>query len=212
MHDLSLYAMELIENSIRAQAALVAIHIEFDKYADLLKLRVEDDGEGIHTTAEEVFDPFYTTKGSKKVGLGLSLFKEVVELSHGRVTMSRSGKLEGMAVEAVMRLTDVNRPPLGDFATTISTMILANPTVDFHLNVRSGERQYSFRLKEFARNNRLDPGDNIDLAVSAFTALRAEMEAWKRYDLMCSKEKWQAAMNGPALCGNDPELNQGVVA
>lgn len=212
MHDLSLYALELIENSLRAKATVVDVCVGIDKERDLLWLSVEDNGEGIQVSPERALNPFYTTKRAKKVGLGLSLLKEVVEMAQGDLTLSRSEELGGAAVRARMQLTHVNRPPLGDFAATISAMILTNPRVDFRLSISSGERSYRFRLSEFARNNGLNSVANVELASAAFGALRAELEVWKRYDLMCSKEKWQAVMRELPLCTEDGNLDQGVDA
>ncbi len=212
MHDLSLYALELIENSIRARATVVLVDVEFDRHADLLTMRVEDDGEGTGVSSDVLFDPFYTTKGSKRVGLGLSLFKDAVEAAGGRVTLFPSCKLRGLAVEAAMHLTHVNRPPMGDFGATFGSMILANPSVDFQLCVRSAERLYSFKLGEFVRDRSMDVRANVDVAAAVFSELRAELEVWRRYDLMCSKERWRTLIEEPCQHASDNNLEEGAGA
>ena len=73
MHDLSLYLLDVLENSARAGAGTVAVTIAADRSADTLTIVVEDDGPGLPVTPDEALDPFFTTKKEKKTGLGLSL-------------------------------------------------------------------------------------------------------------------------------------------
>jgi hypothetical protein len=189
MHDLSLHILELIENSINARATVVAIAIEIDRGRDLLVVRVEDDGVGIRVSPEQALNPFYTTSRKKRVGLGLSFFKAAAELAGGKLTVSNTSRLGGAAVEARMLLTHVNRPPLGDLATTVSTMVLVHPSIDFRLDIRSGGSARSFQVSEFARRTGLDGGANVQLASSVMEALRAELEPWTRTELITWAEK-----------------------
>jgi anti-sigma regulatory factor (Ser/Thr protein kinase) len=184
LHDVSLYILELIENSIRAKAGVIAVAVEFDFEAGLLRVSVEDDGTGIQQPAEKLVDPFYTTCNWKKVGLGLSLLKGVAESTGGELEISRSAELGGAAVTVTMGLGHVDRPPLGDLASTLSTMIMTNPEIDFRLRMRCADRDYSFRLSEFARKYGLGSDKNIALASGAFQILRRDLEIWKRIELV----------------------------
>jgi hypothetical protein len=184
MHDLSLHIMDMIENSLHAHATVISIGIEIDHADDLLVVRVEDDGEGTSVAPELLLDPFYTSRLTKKVGLGLSFFRMAAELAGGKLTMSRSQALGGMAVEARMELTHVDRPPLGDLSATISTMVFMNPHVDFRLAVRSGNQTRHFRVSEFITQKSLDGGANVQLANSVLEALRGELEPWTRSELI----------------------------
>jgi hypothetical protein len=209
LHDLSLHLLDLIENSLRAKATVVAIRIEIDKEADLIRLHVEDNGEGIRVPAEHVLNPFYTTSRRKKVGLGLSLFKAAAELAGGGLSLSRSSNLGGVVVEVWMQLYHVDRPPLGDLAKTLSTMILLHPAVDFHLSVRSGAREYVFQASEHAREHGLDENANVALANSVSRVLGAEQEQWKKYVRSISKQEWHEA-NGLSLGNEQSKLKQGA--
>ncbi len=139
MHDLSLYLLEVIENSVRAGATTVATRIVADRVADLLTIAVDDDGPGLPVPPAEVLDPFFTTKAGKKTGLGLSLFRQEAEAAGGGLRMGHSQLLGGVEVEAWMQLTHVDRPPLGDVATTLVAMAAANPEVFFTVDLRDGE-------------------------------------------------------------------------
>ena len=70
VHDLSLYLLELLENSIRAGATQVEITLLMDDEADELRLTVDDDGRGLEVAPEQILDPFYTTKAGQEDRLG----------------------------------------------------------------------------------------------------------------------------------------------
>lgn len=148
MHDLSLYLLEIIENSVRAGASVIATTIVADRAGGTLEIDVEDDGPGLPVQADSVVDPFFTTKRGKKTGLGLSLFRQAAEDAGGGLTVSRSVKLGGVAVHAWLELDNVDRPPLGDVATSILTMVATNPQIDFRVDLRDGDERVELRGSE----------------------------------------------------------------
>ncbi len=145
MHDLSLYLLDILENSVRAGATVVATAIDADRAGDELSLRVEDDGPGLPVAPEQALDPFFTTKSHKKTGLGLSLFRQAAEAAGGGLTVGRSDELGGVAVRAWMRLSDVDRPPLGDVAASLATMIVTNPGIEFRIDLTNDGTRASMR-------------------------------------------------------------------
>ena len=84
LRELSLHVLDLVENSLRAGAGVVAVGVEEQPDRDLLAISVEDDGPGLAVLPEQALDPFYTTKEGKRTGLGLSLFRQQVEHGRGR--------------------------------------------------------------------------------------------------------------------------------
>jgi hypothetical protein len=135
MHDLSLYLLDILENSVRAGATVIATTIVADRAADEISIRVEDDGPGLPVEPERALDPFFTTKSNKKTGLGLSLFRQAAEAAGGGLSVGRSDELGGVCVSAHMSLANVDRPPLGDIAASIATMVVTNPEVEFRLDL-----------------------------------------------------------------------------
>jgi len=133
MHDLSLYVLELIENSVRAGAATVVVTVAADPTRDELAIGVDDDGPGLDVSADQATDPFYTTKQGKRTGLGL--FGEAAEAAGGHLTVHRAGGLGGVGVTAVLRLSHVDRPPLGDMAQTVAVTAATTPGVELRLEV-----------------------------------------------------------------------------
>ena len=131
MTEISLNILDVAENSTRAGASLVSITVSADTKADRLTVVIEDDGCGM---AEEqlarVTDPFFTTRTTRKVGLGVPFFKEAAELTGGSFAIqSEPGK--GTTVTAVFVLSSIDRMPLGDISSTIHTLILYHPETDF---------------------------------------------------------------------------------
>jgi signal transduction histidine kinase len=139
MHDLSLYLLEILENSTRAGATRVDVELVVDHASDELRLAVDDDGHGLTATPEQTLDPFYTTKPGKKTGLGLSLLKADAQAAGGDLRLGPSPSLGGVRVEAFMRLSHVDRPPLGDVATSIIVTAATNPTVGFTVSLKGDE-------------------------------------------------------------------------
>jgi len=123
MKDLSLHILDIVQNSIRARAKLIQIEIIELPELDQLIISITDDGTGM--SKEEVdraIDPFYTSRTTRKVGLGLSLFKQNAELSGGSFKLeSEVGK--GTKVTAVFGLEHLDRPIMGDLTGTILLLI-----------------------------------------------------------------------------------------
>lgn len=135
MHDLSLYLLEVLENSVRAGARRVDIGLVIDRASDELRLTVDDDGRGLTATPERTLDPFYTTKPGKKTGLGLSLLRAEAEAAGGGLGIGPSTHLGGTRVDVHMQLGHVDRPPLGDVATTVVIAAATNPAIEFTVSL-----------------------------------------------------------------------------
>lgn len=68
--------LDVAQNSVAAGAKLVQITLEADEARDTLLLAIEDDGHGMTSAAaQRAADPFYTTRTTRKVGLGLPFLK-----------------------------------------------------------------------------------------------------------------------------------------
>lgn len=121
MHDLSLTILDLAMNSIRANATQLLISIEENKHENKLMLTIKDNGDGFPTTQIKVAtSPFYTTRETRKVGLGLPFFSEMISLCEGSYKISSS--MEGTTLTGSMKLDHVNLPQRGNLASTIWTL------------------------------------------------------------------------------------------
>lgn len=131
MEDLSLHILDIVENSIRAGAKKIEIKIIEDKKRDLLDIEIVDDGEGMdRKTLRNVLDPFFTTKNTRRVGLGFPLLAQSAEESGGSIKIkSKPGK--GTKVKATFGYSHVDRRPLGDICKSLGVLIAANPDINF---------------------------------------------------------------------------------
>ena len=132
MPEISLNILDVAENSTRASATRVGITVAADTAADTLTVRIEDNGSGMTAEqVEQVTDPFYTTRETRRVGLGVPFFKLAAELSGGHFSIV-SAPGEGTTVTAVFGLGSVDRMPLGDMTATMHTLITMHEDTDFH--------------------------------------------------------------------------------
>lgn len=144
LRDLSLHILDLMENSIRAGATIVAVTIRQDPAANRFDISVEDNGPGLPTGPDEALDPFFTTKAEKRTGLGLSLFKATAERAGGKLQVERS-PLGGVAVRATMQLDHVDRIPLGDLAATLSSPLYTSPELDVWCRIETPQGNEEIR-------------------------------------------------------------------
>ncbi len=87
MKELALNILDIAENSVKAKATLTEILIE--ETADTITLTFKDDGTGMtEEVRRTVTDPFYTTRTTRKVGLGLPLLKLEAEMTGGSLEVS----------------------------------------------------------------------------------------------------------------------------
>ena len=131
MTELSLNVLDVAQNSVRADASLIEIKVEADAGADRLTIIIKDDGCGMTPEqVKRVEDPFFTTRTTRKVGLGVPFFKYSAECTGGSFKIvSEPGK--GTTVTAVYVMSHIDRMPLGDIESTMHTLITMNKDIDF---------------------------------------------------------------------------------
>jgi hypothetical protein len=144
MQELSLHILDIIQNSIAALADLIAIEIEEYKRKDSLMISIRDNGRGIPGEhLSQAVDPFYTTRQTRRVGLGLSLLQQAAVQSDGYLDIS-SEEGKGTEVRAFFKHSHIDRMPLGDIAKTMGVLIIGNPQVNFTYFHRVEEDEFRF--------------------------------------------------------------------
>jgi signal transduction histidine kinase len=144
MEDLSLHILDIAENSVRAGAKKIVIKLEEDQSNDKLTLSIEDDGKGMDAeTVDKVLNPYFTTKDTKVVGLGLSLLSQAAGQADGHLNVdSEIGK--GTKITAVFKLSHPDTKPTGDIVATITALVAGNPTIQVILDYKKGDYSYCF--------------------------------------------------------------------
>ena len=130
MNELSLYLLDIMQNSIKAKATIVNLDITKDIDNDLLTIKIVDNGCGMsEDVLSKVLSPFYTTRTTRKVGLGLPLFKELAELCEGSFKIeSKEGV--GTTLIATFRLNNIDLPPFGNWVDTFYILVINDEDVD----------------------------------------------------------------------------------
>ncbi len=131
MKELSLNILDITYNSIKAQATRIEISISECKAKNLVEIKITDDGCGMDEKfLQQVTDPFVTTRTTRKVGLGIPLFKQSAEDTGGEfIIASKVG--EGTSVYASFGLDHLDRAPIGDMSSTLISLIQANDGIRF---------------------------------------------------------------------------------
>lgn len=139
MRDISLHILDIAQNSIRAGANLIRISVLLNQANDTLTVMIEDNGCGMGSEMlERATSPFTTSRTTRSVGLGIPLFAAGCENTGGKLTIeSKPG--HGTKLTAVYRSSHIDRPPLGNIAETICTLMLMSPELDFVFTAQSDE-------------------------------------------------------------------------
>jgi len=148
MKDLSLHIMDIVQNSTRAGATLVYIDVIENDAKDLLSIQISDNGSGMSPEIlQKVTDPYYTTRTTRKVGLGIPLLVQNAEQTGGCVTInSEVGK--GTCVKATFKMSHIDRPPWGDISGTMALLASGHHNIDFkYSHIRNGLR-FDFDTKQ----------------------------------------------------------------
>lgn len=157
--ELSLHILDIAMNSIAANARKVEISVLESHKHDRLILRVRDNGRGMDVAQlDRVLHGGITTKRARKknIGLGLALLRQTSEMCGGHFHM-RSAPGQGTSVTTSLRLSHVDRPPLGDLNATVLALCATNPAIDVRLRYRTDAEQFQFSSQELAAKGKAIP-------------------------------------------------------
>jgi hypothetical protein len=130
MKELALHIMDIAQNSIRAGACEILITVSESPSSDKLNLTIADDGKGMdEATLRMAADPWFTSRTTRRVGMGLPLLQMNATLSGGGMTITSTPR-KGTTVTATFGYSHLDRPPLGDVSGTVALLITANPSIN----------------------------------------------------------------------------------
>lgn len=148
MKDLAMHIMDIVQNSTRAGANLVQVVVVEDTAKNHLSIQFIDDGCGMDKEmVQQVSNPFFTSRTTRKVGMGIPLLMQNAEQSNGSVNVeSEVGK--GTTLTAEFTHNHIDRPPWGDVSATMSLIISGNPDIEFIY-------QHKYNNQEFELDSRV---------------------------------------------------------
>jgi hypothetical protein len=92
-------------------------------------LQVRDNGRGMNPeTAAKATDPFFTTRMTRRVGMGLPLLAAATRLTGGTLSIDAKPG-DGTAIKAVFQHSHLDRAPLGDIETTLMVLLAGQPDI-----------------------------------------------------------------------------------
>ncbi|GET31111.1 ATP-binding protein [Prolixibacter sp. SD074] len=148
MKELSLHILDIVQNSIRAQSTRIEITIEDYAQKNEFRILICDNGKGMAPEEmDKALDPFYTSRTTRKVGLGLPLLKQNAKQTGGKLVLSSSVG-NGCRVEAVLVNNHIDRQPLGDIAETLVQLFASNPTIRFKFNYLTDKGEFNIDTDE----------------------------------------------------------------
>lgn len=158
MREIALHLLDLAENSVSAGARTVEITICEDQRVDRLSASIADDGRGMDAeTVKKVTDPFYTSRTTRKVGLGIPLLKGAAEECNGGLNIT-SQPGAGTHIEVNFQLSHIDRMPLGNLASTFLTLTVAHPDTHwiFRYTARGSTKEDTFEFDDRPVKETLD--------------------------------------------------------
>lgn len=164
MPEISLNILDIAENSVKAGASIIEISVCADTEKNLLTVEIKDNGCGMdEEKIKRVTDPFYTTRTTRKVGLGVPFFKEAAEAAGGSFNIS-SAPGKGTDVTALFELDNIDRMPLGDICSTMHTLITMHCDIDFIFTYCIDKKSFVLDTREFREILEGIPFDSYDVS------------------------------------------------
>ena len=151
MRELSLNVLDIAQNSISAKATLIEIELDQSTEKNELLVGIYDNGKGM--TAEQVEavrDPFFTTRTTRKVGMGIPLFKMAAEMTGGHLEIESEPGV-GTKVSAFFRTDHLDFVPVGDMAATMVTLITMNENIDFLYTRRLDGKEFTLDTRSLRK-------------------------------------------------------------
>lgn len=163
MEDLSLHILDVAENSVAAGATRIAIVIIEDSVRDALTIEITDNGRGMDAReSARAVDPFYTTRTTRRVGLGLPLLEGAAREANGTLAI-QSEPGSGTSIVASFQLSHIDRKPLGRMADTISTLVAGSPEMELSYRHERDGRSITFTTGQLRRHLNGRPANSIEV-------------------------------------------------
>ena len=148
MRELSLNILDIAQNSITANASLITIEVLENTLEQTLLIGIYDNGKGMsEEQVKSVIDPFFTTRTTRKVGMGIPLFKMAAEQTGGNLEIESELGV-GTQIRAIFKTDSVDFTPLGDVASTIQMLITMNTDRDFVYKHKVDDKEFVCDTRE----------------------------------------------------------------
>jgi 3',5'-nucleoside bisphosphate phosphatase len=164
MEDLALHILDIVQNSLEAGAGTIEIEILENLPEDSFVILVRDNGRGMDTeTLAKATDPFFTTRTTRRVGMGLPMLAAAAKAAGGALTVdSKPG--QGTTIRATFRYMHLDRAPLGDIETTLMVLLAGQPDKAIFFRHKIDDRIFELDSRDFKEAD-IDPTSPVGLAI-----------------------------------------------
>ncbi len=173
MEDLSLHILDIVENSITAGASRIEIRLRESVKDNILTIDIKDNGQGMDAELlEHACDPFYTTRTTRKVGLGIPMLAQAARECRGDIQVT-SQKGGGTSISVSFQHDHIDRKPMGDVGKTLIVLIVSNPEIDFFFEHKRDDKTYVLDTSEIKKelgNIPINTPDVIKIIKDAISA------------------------------------------
>jgi len=151
LKDIALHILDILQNSIGAEADEINVEVVEDPKKNVFMFRITDNGHGMSAeTLEKVTDAYYTSRTTRKVGLGLALLKQNTEAAGGRLNID-SEPGNGTILTATFAHDHVDRPPDGDLGGIMAITLCAHPEINFTFTYNTPLKSYALSTAEIKK-------------------------------------------------------------
>jgi hypothetical protein len=177
MKEIALHIMDIAENGIAAGAGSIHISVTIEGNPEVLKVEVEDNGKGMDEgELNQVGDPFYTSRTTRRVGMGIPLYRHQAEMAGGEVKIfSKPGA--GTKVDASFLLSHPDRQPLGDLEGCWMLLVTSNPAIDWGLRLKTAKGRFEIDTSEIRSVMEIGAISGSELTDQIKELIRNNMEA-----------------------------------
>ena len=148
MRELSLNVLDIAQNSVSANASLIEIELIESTGNNELLIGIYDNGKGMTPEqVQNVRDPFFTTRTTRKVGMGIPLFKMAAEMTGGGLDIESTVGV-GTRVKALFRTDSIDFTPIGDMCSTVVMLVTMNLDIDFVYKRKIDTREFIFDTRQ----------------------------------------------------------------
>ena len=150
MKELALHILDIMENSIRANANKIRVSLVEDSRFNQFVLTIQDNGKGMEKEVlARVRDPFFTSQ-KKKVGMGIPLLEQLASMCGGKLDIiSQPG--EGTTIRATFQKDHIDLPPLGNLPETLMVLFASHPEVEIEYEHVKDNCSWSFNTKKMSQ-------------------------------------------------------------
>jgi len=146
MKEIALHILDIAGNSIEAGSKRIELGLSLGREGTLTVI-VRDNGSGLEADLiERLSDPFFTSRKSRHVGMGVPLLKYHTELTGGKTEVhSENGR--GTSVSAIFNCDHPDVQPLGDLAGC--WILLSGYGGEIEIVLKCDTPEGSFKISNF---------------------------------------------------------------